>query len=147
MGDPVTAVLIPGLLGGVLVALLMFLVHRRRSADAVERPFRRDPLSTDVINMSSIKVAGVGGLGLVAMAAAVALNVPRIGQVIAIGLVCGVAIAAFLILRRRKTGSMPSSGRSIGASSVLAIDGCDLAPPAPDGRPPLAPKRLGVAPV
>ena len=72
--------------------------------------------------MASIRVAGVGGLGLVAMALTVALNVPRIGDTLAIGLMLGLALAAGLIVARRRVGPMPSSGRHGGANAVLAID-------------------------
>jgi hypothetical protein len=94
--------------------------------------------------MSSITVAGIGGLGLVAMAAAVALDVPRIGQTLAIGAVCGVLIAAFMIYRRRSSGSLPSSGQQMGANTTLSID----APPAPakDDDRPVQPKRLSTVP-
>lgn len=121
--DPVTTILVPGFLGGLVIAALVVLWQRHQgSAPSVIAPYRREPLSTDVINMASIKVAGIGGLGLVAMAAAVALDVPRIGETVAIGLVCGAVIAAVLIVRRRRTGPMPSSGRGMGANTVLSID-------------------------
>lgn len=101
MGDPVTAVLVPGLLGGfVIAAVIVLLQHRRSQAPTVVVPYRPLPISTDVINMASIKVVGVGGLGLVAMAAAVALNVPRIFEATAIGLVAGVVMAIVLIVHR-----------------------------------------------
>jgi hypothetical protein len=77
---------------------------------------------TDVINIARIRVAGIGGLGLVAMALLVALFVPRIGQELAIGGLLGVGLAAFLILRRRRTGPLPSSGQTMGANNILAID-------------------------
>jgi hypothetical protein len=98
--DPVTAVLIPGLLGGLLLATIIVWLHRRAHTPAVVMPYRPLPISTDVINMASIKVAGVGGLGLVAMSAAVALNVPRIFEATAMGLVLGTAMAVILIVRR-----------------------------------------------
>lgn len=142
--DPVTLIVVPGLLGGLVIAVLFFWWQRRSSAPPVVPSFRSDDASTDVINMASIKVAGVGGLGLVAMAAAVALDVPRIGQTLAIGAVCGLLIAAVMIYRRRSSGSLPSSGERIGASTILSID----APPAPqdDDDRPAPPKRLSTVP-
>ena len=62
-----------------------------------------DPASPDHINMAHIRVAGVGGLGLVAMAAVVAWNVPEIGDVMAFALVAGVVLAVALIAWRRRT--------------------------------------------
>lgn len=140
--DPVTLVVVPGFLGGLVIALFVFWRQRRDSAPSVVQPFRRGEFSTDVINMSSIKVAGVGGLGLVAMAAAVALDVPRIGQTITLGLLLGGVIAAITIYRRRSSGALPSSGQRRGANTTLSLDA-----PAPsntdneDGRP-LTPTRL-----
>ena len=121
--DPVTTILVPGFLGGlVIAALYVFWQRHHESAPSLTTYSRPAPLSIDAINFSSLKVAGVGGLGLVAMAAAVALDVPRIGQTIAIGFVFGVVIAAVMIVRRRRTGAMPSSGRGLGANTVLSID-------------------------
>ena len=98
--DPVTLVLVPGLIGGALFALVFFLMNRRAHAD-VAIPYRREPLSTDIINAASIKVAGIGGLGLVAMAATVALNTPRIFETVTLGLVLGTVAATIMIIRRR----------------------------------------------
>jgi hypothetical protein len=77
---------------------------------------------TDVINAARIRVSGIGGLGLVAMALVVAWNVPRIGQELAVGGLLGVALAAVLILRRRRTGPLPTSGGRPGANTVLSIN-------------------------
>jgi hypothetical protein len=63
-----------------------------------------DPVTPDHINMAHIRVAGVGGLGLVAMAAVVAWNVPEIAVAMTIALVTGVALAAGLIAWRRHAG-------------------------------------------
>ena len=99
--DPATTVLAIGLLGGCVIAsIILLLQHRAHEAPTVVVPYRPLPLSTDVINMASIKVVGVGGLGLVAMAAMVALNVPRIFETTAIGLVSGTIMAIVLIVRR-----------------------------------------------
>ena len=120
--DPVTLVVIPGFLGGLVIALVVLLLQRR-GGQHPSLVMRKDlPLSTDVINMASIKVAGVGGLGLVAMAAAVALDVRRIGETVAVGLVCGCVIAVVMIVARRRSGALPSSGRGPGANTTLAID-------------------------
>lgn len=78
--------------------------------------------STDVINAARIRVAGIGGLGLLAMALIVAYNVPRIGLTLAVGAVAGVALAAALILLRRKSGALPTSGERPGANTILSID-------------------------
>ncbi len=81
-----------------------------------------EPFSTDVINAARIRVMGVGGLGLVAMALLVAIFVPRIGQSVGIGLCLGVLLAVALIAGRRRAGPLPSSGQRVGANTILSID-------------------------
>ena len=131
--DPVVLVVVPGFVGGLAIALTIFLRQRRGSdPGSLAAPPRPHRPSTDIINASSIRVAGIGGLGLVAMAAAVALNVPRIGQTLGIGLILGLALAAVMIVRRRRSGAMPSSGRQAGANTILALD--TEAAPEPRGR-------------
>ena len=117
--DPVTLILIPGFVGGLAIAWAIQRLQRRTQHTVDPFP---NMSSTDVINMAHIRVAGVGGLGLVAMAAAVALWVPRIGQSLALGLVLGTIFAVVLIFRRRRIGPMPSSGRRAGANTALSID-------------------------
>lgn len=119
--DPVTLVVVPGFLGGLVIALL-FIRRHGRPTDAAASGSAGEPVSTDVINMARIRVAGVGGLGLVAMALAVAWVVPRIGQTLGIGFVLGAICGVVLILRRRRNGPMPSSGRRLGANTTLSID-------------------------
>ena len=118
--DPFTVLVVLGFLGGLVVALFIRLLGRRtdRTADA----FAGEPRSTDVINIARIRVAGVGGLGLVAMALTVAWGVPRIGQTVGIGFVLGAICGVVLILRSRGHGPMPSSGRRSGANTTLSID-------------------------
>jgi hypothetical protein len=116
-------VVVSGLAGGIVVALLLGLAHRlrpgrRAEADGAAVVAR----GTDVINMASIRVAGVGGLGLVAMSLALAWSIPRIGQTIAFGAVLGGAMAFGLILWRRRVGPMPTSGGRAGANTTLSID-------------------------
>lgn len=117
--DPVTLVLVPGFLGGLVLALLIF---RTQAPSSSLDSLRRHPISTDVINMARIRVDGVGGFGLVMIALTVAWFVLRIRQQIAIGLGLGVLLAVVLILVRRRSGPMPSSGETPGANSTLSID-------------------------
>ena len=120
--DPVTLVVIPGFLGGLVIALVVRLLQRRDGPQPSVVVREHLPLTTDVINMGSIKVAGVGGLGLVAMAVAVALDIRRIGETVALGLACGCVIAVVMIVARRRSGALPSSGRGPGGNRTLAID-------------------------
>ena len=119
--DPVTMMLVPGMIGGAIFAVVFILLQRRASRPAAVS-YRTEPMSTDVINIASIKVAGIGGLGLVAMATAVALDIPRVFQTVGLGLILGVGAAAILIVRRRASGALPSSGRAMGANTTLSID-------------------------
>ena len=134
-------ILVSGVAGGAVVALLLTVAHRlrpgRRQADtfAPGSPAGR----TDVINIASIRVAGAGGLGLVAMAAALAWSIPRIGQTIALGAVLGVAFAVVLILWRRRLGPMPTSAGRPGANTTLSID--EPVSPASDGAAEPRPER------
>ena len=98
--DPVTLSMIPAFLGGVVIALVWHRLQRRHTIPPGIDPLAREPITTDVINMARIRVAGVGGLGLVAMAVAVAVFIPRIGQSMAIGLLAGVLFAVILLLAR-----------------------------------------------
>jgi hypothetical protein len=135
--DPVTLVLVPGFLGGLVLALLIF---RMQAPSSSLDSLRRHPISTDVINMARIRVDGVGGFGLVIMALTVAWFVLRIRQHIAIGLGLGVLLAIVLVIVRRRSGPMPSSGETPGANSTLSIDDPIVSNDRADGR--LPPARI-----
>src|SRR5260221_14370568 len=123
--------MIPGLAGGLVVAVLLLWLNRGSAARVVPGPARSERLSTDMINMAHIRVAGIGGLGLVAMCAVVAAFIPPVGLSLAAGFALGTLFATVLILRRKKAGPMGSSGQRPGANTVLSID----APaPAPEER-------------
>lgn len=114
-------VVLSGLLGGLVIAGMARLKTRRPSLVQPDA-FADRAITTDVINIANIRVAGIGGLGLVAMAAVVALALPQVGRSLVIGLTLGAALAGLLILARRRTGSMPSSSRNAGAHALLPID-------------------------
>jgi hypothetical protein len=119
--DPVTLVLVPGMLGGLAIGILLSNRLRARRQSPLAPPYEPDAPITNMYNISAVRVAGVGGLGLLAMATTVALNVPMIGAAMALGAVLGGAFAVGLILYKRRTGPMPSSGKGIGASTVLPL--------------------------
>jgi len=118
--DPVTLMLVPSILGGMLIAWLIARLPWRGANPFSDAPLER--ISTDVINISRIRAAGLGGLGLFAMAIVVAVFVPRIGLSLSAGVLFGAVLAGVMILRRRRTGPLPSSGESAGANVVLSID-------------------------
>jgi hypothetical protein len=126
--DPLTIILTPGLAGGLVIALIV-LWRNRNFPSRIGSASCSDPSpSTDVINVARIRVAGIGGLGLVAMATTVAVFIPRIRLTLLLGLGLGLALAIILIVCRHRDGGMPSSGRRMGANTILRID-------APDGEP------------
>ena len=140
--EPLFIVLGLGLVGGVIMALLMGRVHWQTDSDStrVVRRGRLEPLSPDLINMARIRVDGVGGLGMVAMAVAVALAVPRIRMTMLMAALLGGALAAVLIAVRRRRDPLSSGRGSPGAHAMLPLDR-----PAPGGPPPAAPPPLGPA--
>ena len=128
--DPLILVLVPGVLGGLIIAGLVVFSNRHvRRSSALMLPNRLESVTPHMINMASIKVAGIGGLGLVAMSVVVAVGVPQIGQSVGIGLGLGAIAAGVMIFRARKTGGMPSSGQSMGANVTLSIDDPDRTSP------------------
>jgi hypothetical protein len=101
--EPITLVIVPSIVGGVVIALLIARWNRR-SAPTPVRPSDGEPPPTDFINMARIPVAGIGGLGFVAMAVVTAIAIPRIRQTVGLGLVLGVILAIVLLRWRRPPG-------------------------------------------
>jgi hypothetical protein len=54
------------------------------------------------INISSIRVAGIGGLGMVVMAAAVAAQLPFVRWIVIGGAAAGAVLASAIIFLRRR---------------------------------------------
>lgn len=119
---PILFVVAFGIIGGLALALGAIRLDKRFRGPAGSDEFTRRPLSTDVINMASIKVAGLGGLCLVVLCAAIAIEIPQIGRSVLTGFVLGGALAALWIVRGREAGPMPSSGARPGANTILSID-------------------------
>jgi len=113
VGYVMGGIVLIGLAGGFMLGGLMLLRGRRTGPFTATWPVSSHDVTDDwppagIINMSNIRVAGAGGLGLVAMAAAVALGVPAIGAAMTIALAGG-ALGAVLVIRYR-------SGRALGSS-------------------------------
>ena len=116
--EPLLIVLVPGVLGGIILAVLLgsrWIDLRTRGADR-----RLEPTSPSLINMAHIPVQGGGGLGIVAAVIAVALADSRIRGAIGIAALLGVVLAAVLIARRRERGPLSSGGDSA-SPSVLGL--------------------------
>jgi hypothetical protein len=117
--EPLIMIVVPGLLGGVLVAVLLMHLRAARESDG-GAPLA--PPSPSLINMARIRVNGVGGLGMVAMATTVAIFVPRIRATMILALCLGMAMAAALIALRRRREPLPSSSEHAGAHSMFIND-------------------------
>jgi hypothetical protein len=119
--EPVVIVLIAGLVGGV--ALAVILGTRRRGAPSI---FVARPLvapSPALINMAHIRVEGIGGLGLVAAVAAVAVWDPRIRLAMSVSAVLGSGLAMLLIAARRRALARRSNADGRDDLSMLHIGG------------------------
>jgi hypothetical protein len=123
--EPFLIIIVPGLLGGVLFALLFARLHGTPSES--EPDTRLAPPSPNLINMARIRVSGLGGLGMLAMSIVVAIFVPRIRVTMAIALVLGAAMAAVLIAQRRRQS--PWNSQHPGAHSMLPNETPELSTP------------------
>jgi len=106
--ESVLTILVPGILGGLVLALLI--ARFRRTTPPTYVPRRLEAPSPALINMAHIKVEGLGGLGLVAAVIAVAIADPRIRLAVIIALVLGGGLAIGLIAMRRSSGAMNQGG-------------------------------------
>jgi hypothetical protein len=95
-------VLVVGLLGGVVMAVLIRSNARHRSARATPDPFARDVFSFDTMNIAHVRVAGVGGLCLILVAATVALQYQITTAAVGIGVIGGAVVGGALIVARRR---------------------------------------------
>ena len=118
--EPVLIILIPGVVGGLVLAGLIASKRISLRTDGVERQLA--PPSPSLINMAHIRVEGGGGLGIVAAVIAVALADSRIRLAIGIAALLGVVFAVILIARRRGTGPLMSGGDASGPHSTLGLD-------------------------
>ena len=117
--EPLLIVLVPGVLGGIILAALLISKRITLRTDGVDR--RLAAPSPSLINMARIPVEGGGGLGIVAAVIAVALAEPRIRVVIGIAALLGGGLAWVLILLRRRRGPLVSGGDDSGPHSVLGL--------------------------
>lgn len=117
--EPLLIILIPGLLGGLVLSLLM--ARNRRTTPPTFVPRRLEAPSPSLINMSSIKVEGLGGLGMVAAVIAVAIADPRIRLAVIIAGVLGGGLALYLIASRRSSGGL-HSGDDPDRDSLLHLE-------------------------
>lgn len=107
MVEPVFAMVVVGGAIGALGGAIVFLARSGRGLGA-SLTAEREPSHAGTINIAHIPVIGIGGLGLVAMAAFVAWFLPR-GQVLIAWSIAGAVIGAtaFLMWRHFFHGGSP----------------------------------------
>jgi hypothetical protein len=122
--EPLLIILIPGVLGGLALALLIFFngAFNRSRTPTIVVPRRLESPSPSLINMASIRIEGLGGLGMVAAVVAVAVSDPRIRLATIAAAILGAGLALVLIAMRRRTGALPSSGDGPEDQLTLSID-------------------------
>ena len=121
--EPLLIILVPGVFGGLVLALLMASIRWGTPSTIVPR--RLAAPSPALINMAHIRVEGIGGLGMVAAVIAVAVTAPRIRLAMIVASVLGIGLALALIAMRRRTGPLHSSGDGpdgIDDRSMLHLD-------------------------
>ncbi len=134
------SLMLPGLLGGLIIAALLAGLNRRPSSPGVVARSVLEPLSPDTINMAHIRVAGTGGLGLVVAIIIIAMYLPELRYALSISLGLGAALAAILIVARAKAGRTDSDDRGPHAHAMLPLDTRSSA--APEGIDVRRPGRL-----
>jgi len=117
--EPLFIILVPGLFGGLVLALLI--AGRRHVTPSTVVPRQLEAPSPSLINMAHIRVEGVGGLGMVAAVVVVALTAPRLRLATIAAAILGAGLAWLLIVIRRRTASSVGSGPD--DRSILHIDG------------------------
>ena len=118
--EPLLIILVPGLVGGLILALL--LASKRQATPSIVVSRRLAAPSPSLINMANIKVEGVGGLGMLAAVVAVAVTDPRIRLATIVAAVLGLGLALVLIAMRRRTGALPSGGDGPEDRSMLHLE-------------------------
>ncbi len=94
---------VPAAIGGVLLAASLFLAHRSHRLPHLEDATdASDGLDLGMFNLGRLNPAGIGGLGLILMAAVVASRYSEIQLVLGLGLTGGLAMAAILVAYRRR---------------------------------------------
>jgi hypothetical protein len=106
--------LLLAIVGGILIAAVLFAMQSAPTAQVRPDPFARDVFSSDPINYAHVRVAGLGGAGLVVLALIVALENQLTTAVLVAGLIGGAAAAVPLIVFRARERKRPAeSGDAI----------------------------------
>jgi hypothetical protein len=117
--EPLLIILIPGLVGGLVIAALIASHRINLRGSGVDR--RLEPPSPSLINMAHIRVEGGGGLGLVAAVLAVAIFDPRIRVAVGLAALLGAGLALVLIAWHRRK-PLDSDGGGTSGHSMLGLE-------------------------
>ena len=88
--------------GGVTAAALFFSHSREHHASFSNDRFAREGVAGDVLNMSRVRVAGLGGAGLLLVAVLAAAQFPLTAATLLIGIIGGALGGLAVILYRRR---------------------------------------------
>jgi hypothetical protein len=100
--------LAPALAGGLLLAIVLFVVNRHTPAPiATHDPFADPSFNQNILNVAHVRVAGVGGLALIGLCAVVTWQYQLIAAAMVAGVIGGAAAAWILVRRRSGQGLRP----------------------------------------
>ena len=117
--EPLLIILVPGLVGGLVIAALIATHRINLPGSGVDRPLAAP--SPSLINMAHIRVEGGGGLGLFAAVLAVAIADPRIRVAVGLAALLGVGLALVLIAWHRREPLGADDG-GISGHSMLGLE-------------------------
>ena len=104
--DPGIGWMIPlAVVGGMVIAAALIATQSKRTSNPSDS-FQRAGLDS-IIDISHVRVAGIGGLGLMAVASALAFEYQLIGAVLAAGAIGGAIAGVVVIHRRRRHPALP----------------------------------------
>jgi len=107
---PFAGIAMLGIAGGGLIAVILHWKLLEWSTPRASTDSFAGRAPTEIVNMSSVRVAGIGGFGLVIVAFAMAFQFYEVALLICNGIIGGIVIAAILRQRRLRHGVFPSSG-------------------------------------
>ena len=107
---PFAAIAILGVAGGGIIAAILHwkLLHWTTLPQGADPFAGRGP--TEIVNVSSVRVAGLGGFGMVIVAFALVFEFDQAAALVTSGLIGGAVIAMLLRRNRLRHGIFPSSG-------------------------------------
>lgn len=129
------ALVLPALVGGLVLAAALFRANRRPSSGVVTRS-PLEPMSPDLINMAHIRVAGIGGLGMIGAVVVTAIALPEVAVSLAAGVGVGAALAVCLIVYRTRASAARPNGPDGRLPTMFALDE-HAAPVPPRPTPPV----------